>query len=121
MADSIRPGYYKHFKGKEYRVVGVTRSTNARPYDGEQVFCIAHNSERPEHAFKVYKRNGFGPGSELVDRYDLDAVDSRTWVLYQKCYDDKGWWIRPLEMFEEVVRKPDLGYEGPRFSFLREL
>ena len=29
-------------------------------------------------------------------------------------------WVRPLKMFLEEVHKPEIGYKGPRFVYVRE-
>lgn len=63
-------GKYRHFKGKEYRLINVAKH------------------------------------SETMEEY----------VVYQKLYDDGGFWIRSKEMFFEDVEK--LEYKGPRFIFI---
>lgn len=68
----IKIGKYKHFKGNEYRVLG-----------------IASHSET----------------LELM-------------VVYQALYGDKGLWVRPAAMWNEIVDKD--GYHGPRFMFIGE-
>lgn len=68
----IKLGKYRHFKGKEYRVIG-----------------IASHSETLEPM-----------------------------VVYQALYGDKGFWVRPLHMWNEIVEKD--GYHGPRFQYIGE-
>lgn len=29
-------------------------------------------------------------------------------------------WVRPINMFLEEVDKPEIGYKGPRFTYVRE-
>ena len=70
----IKPGIYKHFKGKEYKVLGV-----------------AIHSETREK-FVLYL--------ELYEPYDLN--------------------IRPIEMWNEEVDKPEYNYKGPRFKLIKE-
>lgn len=41
-----------------------------------------------------------------------------TMVLYRALYGDGGLWVRPAEMWNETVKKD--GYEGPRFTYIRE-
>lgn len=65
---SVRPGRYRHYKGKNYTVIGIAR-----------------HSETQE---------------ELV--------------VYRQEYGDKGLWVRPLAMFEEMVSVE--GQEVPRFQ-----
>ena len=68
----IKPGKYRHFKGKTYEVIG-----------------IAHHSETME---------------ELV--------------VYRALYGERGLWVRPAAMWEEVVNRD--GYHGPRFQYVGE-
>lgn len=37
-------------------------------------------------------------------------------VVYRALYGEGGLWVRPAEMWNEVVDKPD--YHGPRFIFI---
>jgi len=37
-------------------------------------------------------------------------------VVYQPLYGDKGLWVRPAAMWNEIVDKD--GYHGPRFTFI---
>lgn len=68
----LRPGKYRHFKGKEYRLIG-----------------IASHSETLEPM-----------------------------VVYQALYGEQGLWVRPAEMWTQIVDKD--GYHGPRFQFVEE-
>ena len=59
------------------------------------------------------------------DEYELLCVGrlsedrSKEFVVYKSLlYGDV--WIRPLEMFLEIVDRRDYNYKGPRFVFLRE-
>lgn len=65
---SIPTGKYRHYKGKDYEVIGVAR----------------HSEDE----------------SELV--------------VYRTLYGDHSLWVRPLEMFTEVVEVE--GKAVPRFS-----
>lgn len=33
--------------------------------------------------------------------------------------EENTMWARPIEMFLEEVDKPEIGYKGPRFTFVR--
>jgi hypothetical protein len=68
----IKPGIYKHYKNKNYKVI-----------------CEATHSETRE---KV--------------------------VVYQCLYDDYSIWVRPKEMFTELVEVE--GMQVPRFAFVSE-
>jgi hypothetical protein len=39
-------------------------------------------------------------------------------VVYRPVNTDGGWWVRPLEMFEEHVERDN--YSGPRFVRIEE-
>ncbi len=42
-------------------------------------------------------------------------------VVYKPLYEtDYELFVRPLAMFLETVEKPELGYSGPRFVWVRE-
>ena len=55
--ETIRPGRYRHFKGREY-----------------EVLCIARHSE-----------------------------DESPMVVYRPLYNDSGLWVRPADMWNEIV------------------
>jgi hypothetical protein len=66
----LRPGRYRHYKGRDYIVIGVAR-----------------HSETEE---------------ELV--------------VYRQDYGDRGLWVRPLAMFQEMVESN--GCSQPRFAYV---
>ncbi len=68
----LKIGKYRHFKGKEYVLLG-----------------IASHSET------------------------LAPM-----VVYKALYGDGGLWVRPAEMWSEIVEKD--GYCGPRFQYIGE-
>ena len=67
-----KPGLYRHYKGKDYRVIGVARHTE---------------TEEPL-------------------------------VVYQALYGERGLWIRPAAMFNEMVEVE--GKRVPRFARVGE-
>lgn len=67
---TIPLGRYRHYKGKDYSVVGFARH------------------------------------SETLE----------TMVLYVPLYGEGGYWVRPLDMFTQIVQHE--GQEVPRFSLL---
>lgn len=71
----IRPGIYRHFKGKEYKVLGV----------------VIHSETREKLVLYL----------ELYPPYELN--------------------VRPIELFTELVDKPEYNYKGPRFTLVKEL
>lgn len=42
------------------------------------------------------------------------------YVVYRALYGEKKVWVRPISMFLEEVDKPEIGYKGPRFIYIRE-
>ena len=70
--EEIRIGKYRHFKGNEYRVVG-----------------IAKHSETLEPM-----------------------------VVYQALYGEGGLWVRPADMWNEIVERD--GKSFPRFTYIGE-
>ena len=70
--EEIRPGVYRHFKGKTYRVL-----------------CLARHSETEEWM-----------------------------VVYQALYGERGIWVRPAAMWNELVEWE--GKRVPRFCFLED-
>jgi ribosomal-protein-alanine N-acetyltransferase len=69
---AVLPGRYRHFKGREYQVIGIARHSE---------------TEAPL-------------------------------VVYRKCYDDGGLWVRPVEMWNETVEQD--GKTLPRFRWISE-
>ena len=68
----IKLGKYRHFKGKEYEVIG-----------------IAKHSETLEPM-----------------------------VIYRALYGEGGLWVRPAEMWDEIVERD--GERFPRFAYIGE-
>ncbi|HIZ51036.1 MAG TPA: DUF1653 domain-containing protein [Candidatus Pseudomonas excrementavium] len=68
----LKPGRYRHYKGKDYRVIGIAR-----------------HSETEEPL-----------------------------VVYRTLYGEFDLWVRPLEMFTEMVVVEGKTY--PRFTFISE-
>ncbi len=72
MSEAIRPGRYRHFKGKEYQVLYTARH------------------------------------SETLEEY----------VVYQALYGERGIWVRPASMWNELVERD--GETHRRFTYLGE-
>ncbi|MBR4079080.1 MAG: DUF1653 domain-containing protein [Christensenellaceae bacterium] len=68
----IKIGRYRHFKGNEYRVIGIAK----------------HSETLAEM------------------------------VVYQALYGDRGYWVRPAEMWNEIVERD--GKTFPRFTYIGE-
>lgn len=65
--------------------------------------------------YKHFKGNEYevldiGTHSETLEPY----------VVYRALYGEKKLWVRPAKMFLEEVDKPEIGYKGPRFTYVRE-
>lgn len=39
-------------------------------------------------------------------------------VVYQALYGERGIWVRPADMWNEIVERD--GYQGPRFQYIGE-
>jgi hypothetical protein len=55
----------------------------------------------------------------------LDSETQEKMVVYLHPDPVKGagantMWVRPVKMFLEEVDKPEIGYKGPRFIYVRE-
>lgn len=72
MSETIKPGRYRHFKGKEY-----------------EVLYIATHSET---------REGM--------------------VVYRALYGERGVWVRPASMWNEVIERDGKTYR--RFTYIGE-
>ena len=72
MSETIKPGRYRHFKGKEY-----------------EVLYIATHSE---------------PREEMV--------------VYRALYGERGVWVRPASMWNEVIERDGKTYR--RFTYIGE-
>lgn len=72
MSETIKPGRYRHFKGKEY-----------------EVLCIATHSETREKM-----------------------------VVYRALYGERGVWVRPASMWNEVIERDGKTYR--RFTYIGE-
>ena len=65
--------------------------------------------------YKHFKGNEY----EVIET----ATHSETqeeYVVYRALYGEKKVWVRPAHMFLEEVDKPEIGYKGPRFVYVRE-
>jgi len=56
----------------------------------------------------LYEVQDIARHSETQDEY----------VVYRALYGERGLWIRPLAMFEEIIERD--GRTFPRFEFLRD-
>lgn len=72
MSETIKPGRYRHFKGKEY-----------------EVLYIATHSEMREEM-----------------------------VVYRALYGERGVWVRPASMWNEVIERDGKTYR--RFTYIGE-
>ena len=72
MSEEIRPGRYRHFKGKEY-----------------EVLYLARHSETEEEM-----------------------------VVYRALYGERGVWVRPASMWNEIVERDGQRYR--RFTYIGE-
>lgn len=64
----------------------------------------------------IYRHFKGGEYRLVIPARDSESVEEV--VVYQSLEDPEKVWVRPLAMFVETVSRD--GYEGPRFSWLRE-
>lgn len=48
------------------------------------------------------------------------SENQEKYVVYRALYGEHKLWVRPIAMFLEEVDKPEIGYKGPRFTYVRE-
>lgn len=72
MSETIKPGRYRHFKGKEYKVLHIA----------------THSETREEM------------------------------VVYRALYGERGVWVRPASMWNEVIERDGKTYR--RFTYIGE-
>lgn len=72
MSETIKPGRYRHFKGKEY----------------EALYIATHSETREEM------------------------------VVYRALYGERGVWVRPASMWNEVIERDGKTYR--RFTYIGE-
>lgn len=72
MSETIKPGRYRHFKGKEYEVL----------------YIVTHSETREEM------------------------------VVYRALYGERGVWVRPASMWNEVIERDGKTYR--RFTYIGE-
>jgi len=65
--------------------------------------------------YKHYKGNNYEVLGTVTHSETLEKL-----VLYKALYEPFEMWVRPIEMFSEVVDKPEYNYKGPRFQLIQE-
>jgi hypothetical protein len=65
--------------------------------------------------YKHFKGNEY----EVTD-IAIHSETQEEYVVYRALYGEKKVWVRPAHMFLEEVDKPEIGYKGPRFVYVRE-
>ncbi|MFB9005784.1 DUF1653 domain-containing protein [Clostridioides difficile] len=83
------PCIYKHFKGKYYATMGLSKAI-----DDIENICEIYGKEN-----LIQNRNKY----KLVIRHTEREEDTNDLVLYKTLYDDTGIFARPLDMFLEKV------------------
>ena len=63
--------------------------------------------------YRHYKGNEY-----LVIDIAKHSEDLEPMVVYQALYGDKGLWVRPAHMWDEIICKDN--YNGPRFQYIGE-
>lgn len=65
--------------------------------------------------YKHFKGNEY-----LLKEVATHSETLEPYVVYQALYGEQKVWVRPIAMFIEEVDKPEIGYKGPRFVFVRD-
>lgn len=65
--------------------------------------------------YRHFKGNEYQVEEIATDSETLEPV-----VIYRALYGEHKLWVRPVKMFLEEVDKPEIGYKGPRFIYVRE-
>ncbi len=65
--------------------------------------------------YRHFKGNEYQVEEIATDSETLEPV-----VIYRALYGEHKLWVRPVNMFLEEVDKPEIGYKGPRFIYVRE-
>ena len=97
MGDEMRsikyPAIYKHFKNNYYAVMTVSKSIEDKELMKNCVKLQAFHTEL-NNDINIYK---------LGDLYYHDENLKENLVLYKALYDDKGIYVRPIDMFLSEV------------------
>lgn len=107
----LKPGFYRHYKGNFYEVLGVGKFD--QPQFSDEFFKEGFHSEDLSKV-QVYRQNG----TFVLEGSDISGLE---FVVYQAQYgtDDFGYkpvWVRPLKMFMGTVQVD--GKEMPRFKYI---
>lgn len=73
-------------------------------------------SEDPRSSLALGRYRHFKGGEYEVLGIARDSESMRELVVYRALYGERGLWIRPLEMFTEIVERD--GRRMPRFQYV---
>ena len=65
--------------------------------------------------YRHFKGNEY----EVIDLANHSETQEE-YVVYRALYGEKKLWVRPANIFLEVVDRPEIPYRGPRFIYVRE-
>ena len=102
------PAIYKHFKGKFYATMGISKPMANDEFwrianmSGTQGYNVTHTEQNDISVITVYYNGKY---------YHSDLVGQDSLVLYKSLYDDTGIYARPVSMFLSEVdheKYPDI-------------
>ena len=80
---------------------------------------MEHNELSAEaKAMKPGRYRHFKGNEYRVISIALHSETMEELVCYQKLYGDRGYWVRPLKMFTEIIERD--GRRFPRFEYIGE-
>ena len=129
--EEIKPGKYKHYKGKQYEVIGVSKRYDGAKDYGNKIFrfvCIAKHSETSEDlmVYKLIRCESNELENTLWHRpknipFNREKDKLEKLVIYKALYGSEkfrknSWRGRPKKMFLETVNID--GKDVPRFKYV---